>query len=152
MKFAGKDRLVTDGPFAETKELIAGFWMWKCNSLAEAIEWVKRSRTRTKRAAKSKSARSLKPRISVRNSRLSYGSRKNGYGHKWKIRRLIIVGPVETGSGRSTTKGSRTYPPFRKDVPCTFNPISTLTAAAKKPSSFISERSAPRRRCSCAQG
>jgi hypothetical protein len=42
VQFAGKDRIVTDGPFAETKELIAGFWMWKCNSLAEAIEWVKR--------------------------------------------------------------------------------------------------------------
>src|SRR5437879_999788 len=34
--------LVTDGPFAETKELIAGFWMWKVKSLTEAIEWVKR--------------------------------------------------------------------------------------------------------------
>ncbi len=37
-----KTRTVTDGPFAETKELIAGFWLWKCKSLAEAIEWVKR--------------------------------------------------------------------------------------------------------------
>jgi hypothetical protein len=34
--------MVTDGPFAETNELIAGFWLWKVNSLAEAIEWVKR--------------------------------------------------------------------------------------------------------------
>jgi hypothetical protein len=42
VRFSGKDRLVTDGPFAETKELIAGFWMWKVKSLAEAIEWVKR--------------------------------------------------------------------------------------------------------------
>ena len=33
----------TDGPFAETKELIAGFWLWECKSLAEAIEWVKRA-------------------------------------------------------------------------------------------------------------
>jgi hypothetical protein len=33
---------VTDGPFAETKELIAGFWIWKCKSKQEAIEWVKR--------------------------------------------------------------------------------------------------------------
>jgi hypothetical protein len=33
---------VVDGPFAETKELIAGYWMWKCKSKAEAIEWVKR--------------------------------------------------------------------------------------------------------------
>lgn len=42
VKFAGDKRIVTDGPFAETKELIAGFWLWKCGSKAEAIEWVKR--------------------------------------------------------------------------------------------------------------
>ena len=35
-------RLVTDGPFAETRELIAGFWIWKVNSMDEAVEWVKR--------------------------------------------------------------------------------------------------------------
>ena len=35
-------RIVTDGPFAETRELIAGFWLWKVNSLDEAVEWVKR--------------------------------------------------------------------------------------------------------------
>ena len=39
--FSGKNRLVIDGPFAETKELIAGFWMIKVNSLAEAIDWMK---------------------------------------------------------------------------------------------------------------
>jgi hypothetical protein len=42
VRFSGKDRRVIDGPFAETKELVAGFWMWKCASLQEAIEWVKR--------------------------------------------------------------------------------------------------------------
>ena len=42
VRFSGKNRIVTDGPFAETNELIAGFWMWKVKSLAEAIEWVKR--------------------------------------------------------------------------------------------------------------
>ena len=42
VKFAGEKRTVIDGPFAETKELIAGFWLWKCASLQEAIEWVKR--------------------------------------------------------------------------------------------------------------
>ncbi len=40
--FKGKDRTVVDGPFAETKELIAGFWIWQCKSLDEAISWVKR--------------------------------------------------------------------------------------------------------------
>ena len=39
---SGKDRVVTDGPFAETKELIAGFWLWQVASLEEAIDWVKR--------------------------------------------------------------------------------------------------------------
>jgi len=43
VKFLGKDRIVTDGPFPETKELIAGFWLWKVNSKQEAIEWLKRA-------------------------------------------------------------------------------------------------------------
>jgi hypothetical protein len=42
VKFSGRKRTVIDGPFAETKELVAGFWIWKTKSLAEAIEWVKR--------------------------------------------------------------------------------------------------------------
>jgi hypothetical protein len=42
VNFSGSKRTVTDGPFAETKELIAGFWIWKCASLEEAIEWAKR--------------------------------------------------------------------------------------------------------------
>ena len=42
VKFSGSKRIVTDGPFAETKELIAGFWIWQVKSLEEAIEWVKR--------------------------------------------------------------------------------------------------------------
>src|SRR5687767_6516557 len=42
VKFSGAQRTVIDGPFAETKELIAGYWLWKVKSLDEAIEWVKR--------------------------------------------------------------------------------------------------------------
>ena len=42
VRFSGSKRTVIDGPFAETKELVAGFWIWKCKSKAEAIEWVKR--------------------------------------------------------------------------------------------------------------
>ena len=42
VKFSGKNRTVIDGPFAETKELVAGFWMWNVKSREEAIEWVKR--------------------------------------------------------------------------------------------------------------
>ncbi|KVH41499.1 YciI family protein [Burkholderia diffusa] len=40
--FSGEDRTVIDGPFAETKELIAGYWLWQVNSMEEAVEWVKR--------------------------------------------------------------------------------------------------------------
>ena len=42
VRFNGDQRTVIDGPFAETKELIAGFWMWRVKSLQEAIDWVKR--------------------------------------------------------------------------------------------------------------
>jgi len=42
VRFSGTQRTVVDGPFAETKELIAGFWLWQVKSLEEAIEWVKR--------------------------------------------------------------------------------------------------------------
>ena len=42
VRFSGTDRFVIDGPFAETKERIAGFWLWQVRSLEEAIEWVKR--------------------------------------------------------------------------------------------------------------
>jgi hypothetical protein len=42
VRFSGSKRTVVDGPFAETKELIAGFWMWQVKSREEAIEWVKR--------------------------------------------------------------------------------------------------------------
>ncbi|HET6648282.1 MAG TPA: YciI family protein [Pyrinomonadaceae bacterium] len=42
VKFSGEKRTVIDGPFAETKELIAGFWLWNVKSLEEAIDWVKR--------------------------------------------------------------------------------------------------------------
>lgn len=40
--FSGRNRSVVDGPFAETKELVAGFWIWQVRSMAEAIEWAKR--------------------------------------------------------------------------------------------------------------
>jgi len=42
VRFSGKERTVIDGPFAETKELIAGFWLWNVKSMDEAVEWVKR--------------------------------------------------------------------------------------------------------------
>ena len=43
VRFNGRERTVIDGPFAETKELIAGFWMWEVKSMDEAVEWLKRA-------------------------------------------------------------------------------------------------------------
>jgi hypothetical protein len=43
VKFSGNQRTVVDGPFAETKELIAGFWLWQVQSMDEAVEWLKRA-------------------------------------------------------------------------------------------------------------
>lgn len=43
VRFSGSTRAVIDGPFAETKELIAGFWLWKVKSMDEAVEWLKRA-------------------------------------------------------------------------------------------------------------
>lgn len=43
IKFSGSNRIVTDGPFAETRELIAGFWLWKVKSMEQAVEWLKRA-------------------------------------------------------------------------------------------------------------
>ena len=42
VKFSGSQRIVTEGPFVETNEIVAGYWLWQCQSKAEAIEWVKR--------------------------------------------------------------------------------------------------------------
>ena len=43
VKFAGGKKSVIDGPFAETRELVAGFWLWQCKSLGEAIEWLNKA-------------------------------------------------------------------------------------------------------------
>ena len=43
VRFDGESRTVTDGPFAETKELIAGFWLWKVDSMEHAVEWLKKA-------------------------------------------------------------------------------------------------------------
>jgi hypothetical protein len=43
VRFSGTNRTVIDGPFAETKELVAGYWIWKVRSIEEAVEWLKRA-------------------------------------------------------------------------------------------------------------
>jgi hypothetical protein len=74
VKFSGAKRMVTDGPFAETKELIAGFWIWKCRSMQEAIDWSSaaripcRARSRRSRSARC-SSRRFRRRIHARTAR-----------------------------------------------------------------------------------
>ena len=43
VRFSGTERTVIDGPFAETKELIAGYWVWQCDSMDDAVRWLKRA-------------------------------------------------------------------------------------------------------------
>ena len=59
--FSGSERKVIDGPFAETKELLAGYWVWQVKSLDEAKEWAKRIPNPTGRTASSSCARSSRP-------------------------------------------------------------------------------------------
>ena len=66
--FNGTKRSVTDGPFAETKELVAGFWIWQVRSMDEAIEWAKRCPTRCRVRRTSRSVRSGSRRTSVPRS------------------------------------------------------------------------------------
>lgn len=76
VRFAGAARTVIDGPFAETKELVAGFWLWQVKSMEEAIEWLKRAPTRCPASPKSKSARYSRPRTLAPNSRPNCGNRR----------------------------------------------------------------------------
>src|SRR5438094_344415 len=77
VKFSGSKRTVIDGPFAETKELIAGVWLWQVKSLAEAIEWVKRIPNPTGEEGESRFVRSRRPMTLVPPSRLSSDSRRS---------------------------------------------------------------------------
>ena len=89
--FSGSERKVIDGPFAETKELLAGYWVWQVKSLDEAIEWVKRvPNPTTGRTAWSRSARSSRPTTSATSSPLSCASRRRACGSR----------PRRTGSRR----------------------------------------------------
>ena len=70
------ERKVIDGPFAETKELLAGYWVWQVKSMDEAIEWVKRvPNPDGARTARSRSARSSRPTTSATSSPPSCASR-----------------------------------------------------------------------------
>ena len=73
VKFSGANRTVIDGPFAETKELVAGFWLWNVKSIDEAVEWLKRAPFDGE--SQWKSVRCSRRRISARSSRPSCAAR-----------------------------------------------------------------------------
>ena len=102
VRFSGSKRTVVDGPFTETKELIAGFWLWQVKSMDEAIEWVKRCPNPTGAEPRSRSARSSKPRTSAPSSRPSCGSRKRACGPRPRrrptvshVRRQLALTPAK---------------------------------------------------------
>jgi hypothetical protein len=65
VRFSGDKRIVTDGPFAETKELIAGFWIWQVKSMEEAVDWLKRGPIRSDRGRDSSGVRGRRFRCRV---------------------------------------------------------------------------------------
>jgi hypothetical protein len=84
--FDGKKRTVVDGPFAETKELVAGFWVWQVKSLEECIEWVKRcpnpmtgpSDIEIRQIFEAEDfGKELTPELRAQEERLAEGARKN---------------------------------------------------------------------------
>ena len=75
--FDGPGRTVIEGPFAETRELVAGFWLWQVKDMAEALEWAKRCPNPMPGPSESKSARSSRPPTSARRSRRR-GWRRSG--------------------------------------------------------------------------
>ena len=93
VRFSGSKRTVIDGPFAETKELIAGFWLWQVKSKEEAIEWVKRCpNPMPARSPRSRFARCSRRRTSAPSSRPSSGSRRSACARRWTRRSSYTCG------------------------------------------------------------
>src|SRR5262249_53303486 len=83
VKFSANKRTVIDGPFAETKELVAGFWIWQCKSLKETIDWVKRCpNPMPGEEAESRFGKCSKRRTSPRSLRPSIVTRQNAFINK----------------------------------------------------------------------
>ena len=83
VRFSGGQRKVVDGPFAETKELVAGFWLWQVKSMDEAIAWVGVVRPRWRARVRSRFAPCSRRRTSARSSRRNCASRKSVCVPSW---------------------------------------------------------------------
>ena len=87
--FSGSSRTVIDGPFAETKELVAGYWLWECKSLKTPSSGSRMSRTPCSKTAISRSVRSIRSRISARCSRRAQGEGSAPAGRSPKLKRRM---------------------------------------------------------------
>ena len=100
VRFSGGKRTVIDGPFTETKELVAGFWLWQVKSKEEAIEWVKRApfdgrpRSRSARCSRPRtSATAMTPEMREQEERLRRRKRRQlgAEGARLRSRRDTVV-------------------------------------------------------------
>ena len=82
--FEGEDRTVTNGPFANPNEIVAGFWIWQVKDMDEAIAWVKRAPTRCSAPVKSRSAQRSRRPTSAPSLPRRCRSKRNAYATAWK--------------------------------------------------------------------
>ena len=112
VQFSGASRTVVDGPFAETKELVAGYWIFQCKSLEECIEWVKRCPNPMPGDSEIEIRQVFELRSSGRSSRPSCRSRRSGSARKSRAssprcrpRPTAICSARSTPSGGSSRRG-----------------------------------------------
>ena len=120
VRFSGTKRTVIDGPFAETKELIAGFWMWKVKSKEEAIEWVKRCPNPMPTDSRDRDP----PGVRGRGLRRRIHARAEGAGRA----------PACDGGGQK----------IAKETSCKSSPTCSSMAAAEEAAEFYRASSAPK--------
>ena len=81
VRFEGDRKLVTDGPFAEAKELVAGFWLWRCRDIDEALDWLKRAPFREgeveiRQVAEAEDFESMTPELRAQEERLQAAAKR----------------------------------------------------------------------------
>ena len=131
VKFSGTKRTVVDGPFAETKELIAGFWMFQVKSKQEAIEWVKRCPNPLEGDAE----------IEIRQV---FEAEDFGAEFTPELREQEERIRAQAEQLKQAKAVAARYPPLTKETSCWSNPTCSSTAAARKRSSSTAARWAPK--------
>lgn len=106
VRFSGNQRTVTDGPFPQTNELVAGFWLWQVKSMDEAVEWVRRCPNPMEGESEIESARCSRSRTSALNSRPNCVRRKSDCALRSKARTNRADASSPTAGGDSRARGS----------------------------------------------